>query len=150
VLETVTPAQLAAMGVRLEPTLQPLALPDWLTARGIRPPSTILMPAEARAVVRRSSAGVRQVAEVTLTYATMTRRSNPRVRAPTISHRLVWAVVGSRASGGPAGTALQVLWLVDAHDPRQLAELPVPVVVPAIGGPPSPAGPAPFTRAGAG
>jgi hypothetical protein len=141
VLETVTPAQLAAMGIRLDPALQPVPLPDWLTTRGLRPPSTILMPDEVRAIVRKSNPTLRQIDEVTLGYATVTGgRSAQRFGGLTISHRLVWAVTGSRASVGTAGNVLQVLWLVDAHGPRQLVELPVPVVLPPAGAAPPPAG----------
>lgn len=124
VLETVTPAQLAAMNVRLEPALQPVALPDWLTGAGIRLPATVVMAGEAEAAVRRNTGGVRTVVERVLTYATLVGRST-RPRGPTVAHRLVWAVVGTRAAAGSVGGTLPVLWLVDARTGRQLVELTV-------------------------
>ena len=129
VLETVTPAQLNAMGLRMEATVQPLELPGWLHDLGLRPPTTILLERDAEAVARKSSGGVRAIAEVTLTYATLAPQT-PRSRAPTIVHRLVWAVVGTRTVAGAVGTLVQVLWLVDARSGRQLTELQVPVAVP--------------------
>src|SRR5947207_3507407 len=55
VLETVTPAQLTAMNLRLEATVQPVRLPDWLVSLGARPPSTIVMRPDAEAAVHRYS-----------------------------------------------------------------------------------------------
>jgi hypothetical protein len=134
VLETVTPAQLAAMTLRLESTVQPVRLPDWVTPLGVRPPSTIVMRPEAEAAVRRTSTGVQSVLEVMLAYGTLaTPAGGPRSRAPMIVHRLVWAVVGTRSLTGTVGGALQVLWLVDAHSGRQLTEMPVPAALPATG-----------------
>jgi hypothetical protein len=124
VLETVTPAQLAAMSVRLEPALQPVALPDWLTGAGIKLPATIVMAGDAESAVRRNTGGVRRVVERVLTYATLAGRAT-RPRGPTVAHRLVWAVVGTRAAAGSVGGTLPVLWLVDARTGRQLVELTV-------------------------
>lgn len=131
VLETVTPAQLGAMNVRLDPALQPVQAPDWLSAYGVRLPATVLFSADAEAAVRRNTGGVRSVAERVLAYATLTGRG-ARPRGPTIAHRLVWAVVGVRAAAGSAAGALPVLWLVDARTGRQLVELTV--LGPAPGG----------------
>src|SRR5947209_1800973 len=94
VLETVTPAQLGAMNVRLEPALQPVELPDWLGGLGVRVPALVLLSGDAEAAVRRNNGGVRTVAERVLAYATVTVRGT-RLRGPTIAHRLVWAVVGA-------------------------------------------------------
>jgi len=139
VLETVTPAQLAAMSLRLEATVQPVHLPDQVTSLGFKPPTTIVLRPDAEAAVRKSSGGVRTVMEVTLTYASLGTSGRPRLRGPTIAHRLVWAVVGSRAGAGSGGGVLQMLWLVDARSGRQLTELTVPVVVPTLaGGAPGP------------
>jgi hypothetical protein len=124
VLETVTPAQLAAMNVRLDATLQPVQLPDWLNGLGVQLPSGIEIADEAEAVVRRDSTGVRSVAERVLAYATVTGR-NARPRGPTIVRRLVWALVGTRAAAGSVGGLVQVLWLVDARIGSQLAEITV-------------------------
>src|SRR2546429_6133457 len=55
VLETITPAQLVAMSVRLEPALQPVALPDWLTGAGIKLPATVVMAGDAESAVRRNT-----------------------------------------------------------------------------------------------
>lgn len=124
VLETVTPAQLGAMSVRLDPALQPVEVPEWLNAYGVRLPATVLLAADAEAAVRKGAGGVRTVAERVLAYATLTgKRTRPR--GPTLAHRLVWAVVGTRATAGSTAGALPVLWLVDARTGRQLVELPV-------------------------
>lgn len=131
VLESVTPAQLAAMGLRVESTVQPVELPGWLTSAGVRLPTTILLKQEAESVVRQNSTGVRAVAEITLTYATVTNPS-PRTRGPTMFHRLAWAVVGTRAATGTGGF-VQMLWLIDARSKRQLLELAVPATVPGLG-----------------
>lgn len=133
VLETVTPAQLAAMSVRLDPTLQPVQVPDWLGGLGVRLPTGIKLADDAASTVRRSSGGVRSVTERVLAYATVTGR-NARTRGPTIVRRLVWAVVGSRAAAASVGGLAQVLWLVDARSGNQLAEITVL--------PPAPVGPA--------
>jgi hypothetical protein len=135
VLESVTPAQLTAMNLRLEATVQPVRLPAWLTTLGYRPPSTIVLRPDAEAVVHRSSGGVRSVVEVTLAYATLSRPGGLSVRGPTIVHRLVWVVVGLRAVATTAGSTLQILWLIDAHRGRQLTELTVPAPVPAAAAP---------------
>jgi hypothetical protein len=135
VLETVTPAQLTTMGVRMEATIQPIALPDWMSSHGVRPPSTIVFEPDAVAAVHRVSGGVRSVSEATLAYATVTA-PNLRLRGGTISHRLVWAVVGMRRAAASAA-GVQVLWLVDAHTGRQLTELTVPAAAPALGGLPA-------------
>jgi hypothetical protein len=129
VLETVTPAQLTAMGVRLDPTLQPVQLPDWLSGFGVRVPSGIKLAGDAEAAVRRGSGGVRAVIERVLAYATVTSR-NGRYRGPTIARRLVWALVGTRAAAGSVGGVVQVLWLVDARMGRQLTELTVLAAAP--------------------
>lgn len=129
VLESVTPAQLAAMNLRLEATLQPIRLPDWVTRLGYRPPSTIVLRSDAEAVVRGSSGGVHSVIELALTYATLSSGRSLRARGPTIIHRLVWAVVGVRVVSNTAGGALEMLWLVDAHRGRQLTELTVPAPI---------------------
>jgi hypothetical protein len=123
-LETVTPAQLAAMGVRLDPTLQPVQLPDWMSGLGVRLPSGIKLGEDAESAVRRSSGGVRAVTERVLAYATVSNW-NARLRGPTIFRRLVWALVGTRAAAGSVGGLVQVLWLVDARSGHQLAELTV-------------------------
>ena len=141
VLESVTPAQLGAMNVRLEPALQPVEVPEWLSAYGVHLPATVLLASDAEAAVRRSTGGVRTVAERVLAYATLTGRG-PRPRGPTLAHRLVWAVVGTRATAGSTASALPVLWLVDARTGRQLVELPV------LG--PAPAGAAGAAAAGTG
>jgi len=125
VLETVTPAQLGAMNLRLEPSLQPLAAPEWLSAYGVRLPAAVLLAPEAEAVVRSNTSGVKTVVERVLTYATVTSRTTGRSRGPTIAHRLVWAVVGTRAAPGSVTGALPELWLVDARTGRQLVELTV-------------------------
>jgi hypothetical protein len=124
VLETVTPAQLGAMSVRLDPALQPVRVPDWLSAYGVRLPAGVLLPTDAEAAVRKNTGGVRTVAERVLAYATVTGRA-ARPRGPTIAHRLVWAVVGTRAVAGSTAGGLPVLWLVDARTGRQLVELTV-------------------------
>ncbi|HEY4026555.1 MAG TPA: hypothetical protein VGO86_08985 [Candidatus Dormibacteraeota bacterium] len=129
VLETVAPAQLVAMGVRLDPTLQPVELPDRLSAMGARLPSTIVRGSDAEATVRRNSGGVRVVTERALTYATVTSRGT-RPRGPSVVHRLVWAVVGTRAAAGSLGGLLQVMWLVDARRGEQLVELAVLAAAP--------------------
>ena len=131
VLETVTPAQLTAMNLRLEPTVQPIRLPDWLVSMGARPPSTIVMGPDAELAVRRHSTGSQTIVEETLAYATLAPGAGPRSRGPTILHRLVWAVAGTRTLSGTAGGAMQMLWLVDAHSSRQLIEIPVPAALPA-------------------
>jgi len=137
VLETVTPAQLAAMSLRLEATVQPVQVPDRVTSLGFKPPSAIVLRPDAEAAVRKSSGGVRTVMEVTLTYATLSTGGRLRFRGPTIVHRLVWAVVGSRTVTGAGGGVLQMLWLVDARSGRQLSEMTVPaaVSVPSTGTP---------------
>ena len=124
VLETVTPAQLAAMNVRLDATLQPVQLPDWLHGLGIQLPTGIRVADDAEAAVRRGSGGVRSVTERVLAYATVTGKST-RPRGPTIVHRLVWALVGTRAAAGSVGGLVQVLWLVDARIGNQLSEITV-------------------------
>jgi hypothetical protein len=124
VLETVTPAQLTAMNVRLDAALQPVVVPEWLSVYGVRLPATVLLPADAEAAVRRNTGGVRTVAERVLAYATLSGKG-ARPRGPTIAHRLVWAVVGTRAAAGSSAGALPVLWLVDARTGRQLVELTV-------------------------
>ena len=136
VLETVTPAQLAAMNVRLDPALQPVQTPDWLSGLGVRLPTGIKLGDEAEAAVRRSSGGVRSVVERVLAYATLSSR-NARLRGPTIVRRLVWALVGTRAAAGSVGGLVQVLWLVDARSGHQLTELTVLAPAPsglALGG----------------
>lgn len=126
VLETVTPAQLGAMNLRLDPALQPLAAPDWLSTYGVRLPAAVLLAPEAEAAVRSNTSGVRTIAERVLTYATFKSRTGTgRSRGPTIAHRLVWAVVGTRAAAGSVTGALPVLWLVDARTGRQLVELTI-------------------------
>ncbi|HYW23027.1 MAG TPA: hypothetical protein VE953_02620 [Terriglobales bacterium] len=139
VLETVTPAQLAAMGVRLDPTLQPVQLPDWMSGLGVRMPTGIKLGDDAESAVRRSSGGVRSVTERVLAYATVSNTRNARLRGPTIVRRLVWALVGTRAAAGSVGGLVQVLWLVDARSGHQLAELTVLAATPI--GPSSGAGP---------
>jgi hypothetical protein len=135
VLESVTPAQLASLNLRLEATVQPLQVPDRVTtALGFKPPATIVMRSDAEAAVRRNSGGVRSVMEVTLAYATLQTTGRQHFRGPTIVHRLVWAVVGSRAVSGAGAGVLQMLWLVDARSARQLTELAVPAALPAPGG----------------
>jgi hypothetical protein len=138
VLESVTPAQLAAMNVRLDPTLQPVQLPDWLTGLGVRLPSGIRLADDAESAVRRSSGGVRAVTERALAYATVSNPRTARTRGPTIVRRLVWALVGSRAAAGSVGGLVQILWLVDARSGHQLAELtvlaPAPAPAPAASG----------------
>jgi hypothetical protein len=124
VLETVTPAQLAAMSVRLDATLQPVHLPEWLNGLGVQLPTGIKVAAEAEAAVRKDSGGVRSVTERVLAYATVTGK-NAHARGPTIVHRLVWALVGTRAAAGSVGGLVQVLWLVDARIGSQLAEITV-------------------------
>ena len=138
VLETVTPAQLAAMSVRLDATLQPVQLPDWLNGLGVQLPTGIEVANEAEATVRRDSGGVRSVTERVLAYATVTGK-NARPRGPTIVRRLVWALVGTRAAAGSVGGLVQVLWLVDARIGTQLAE--ITVLPPAPPGLPSGPGP---------
>ncbi len=132
-LESVTPAQLAAMNVRLDPTLQPVELPEWLGAWGVRLPSGILLGSDAEAAVRKSSGGVQDVTERVLAYATVTSRT-ARTRGPTIASRLVWALVGTRAATGSVGGLMQVLWLVDARTGRQLTELTVLARAPGVAG----------------
>src|SRR6266496_3196899 len=110
VLETVAPAQLTAMGVRLDPALQPVELPDKLSAAGVRLPSTIVRSRDAEAAVRKNNGGVRLVTERALTYATVTARG-ARPRGPAVVHRRVWAVVGTRGVAGSLGGLLQVRWL---------------------------------------
>lgn len=132
VLETITPAQLAAMNVRLDAALQPVELPEWLGGFGMRLPATVLLAPDAEAAVRRTNSGVRSVAERVLTYATLAT-AGPRLRGPTIVKRLVWAIVGSRAAAGSVGGMLPVLWLVDARSGRQLVELTVLGPAPAGG-----------------
>ena len=137
VLETVAPSQLAAMGLRLESTLQPFELPNNVTSLGVRLPSTVLLRKDAESVVRQSSGGVQGVVESTLTYATAAN-VGPSARGTTMVHRLVWAVVGTRAGVSATSGLLQMLWLVDARSQRVLLELVVPAVSPAAG--PAPAG----------
>ena len=134
VLETVTPAQLAAMGLHLNPTAQPLDVPAWVTWAGIRLPSTILARHEAEQVVRSSSGGVHSVIEVRLTYATLAP-PGLRLRSPAVVHRLVWSVVGTRLAAAGRNGLVRVLWLVDAHTGRQLIEMNVPASG-LLGGPP--------------
>jgi hypothetical protein len=124
VLETVTPAQLAAMSVRLDATLQPVPLPEWLSGVGVQLPTGIKAAADAEATIRRDTGGVRSVTERVLAYATVTGK-NARTRGPTIVRRLVWALVGMRAAAGRVGGLVQVLWLVDARIGSQLAEITV-------------------------
>jgi hypothetical protein len=131
-----------AIGVRLQPTLQPTSLPAWLSRLGVRPPGTIILGDEAQALVRRNNGGVRALVEATLTYATLFGPAY-RSQGPVVSHRLVWAVVGvTRSVTGPA-TVVQALWLVDARNPRELIELAVPAVPRVIGGPPASGTPGP-------
>jgi hypothetical protein len=125
VLETVTPAQLGAMNLKLDPALQPLAAPDWLSAYGVRLPASVLLGPEAEAAVRSNTSGVRVIAERVLTYATLASKTGGRTRGPTIAHRLVWAIVGTRAAAGSVTGALPMLWLVDARTGRELVELTV-------------------------
>src|SRR5258708_11577787 len=72
VLETVTPAQLAAMSMRLDATVQPVELPSWLEIAGLRLPTTILLAGDAESSVRQNSGAVRDVMERILTRATVT------------------------------------------------------------------------------
>lgn len=132
-LETVTPAQLAAMGLHLDVTVQPVELPDWLAATGVRLPSTVLLRNVAEAVVRDNSSGVQSLGESVLAYATLTSTVGQQIRAPILRHRLVWTVVGTRAGAGTTGGLMQMVWLVDARAERQLVELAVPAVTPALG-----------------
>jgi hypothetical protein len=138
VLESVTPAQLAAMTVRLDATLQPVQMPEWLNGLGVQLPTGIKAAADAEAAIRRDSGGVRSVTERVLAYATVTGK-NARPRGPTIVHRLVWALVGTRAAAGSVGGLVQVLWLVDARIGSQLAEItvlpPAPLGLVSGGGP---------------
>jgi len=136
VLETVAPSQLAAMGVRLESTLQPLELPDSVTSVGVRLPSTVLLRRDAESVVRQSNGGVQGVVESSLTYATA-NNVGPSARGTTMVHRLVWAVVGTRAGISTTSGLLQMLWLVDARSQRVLLELVVPAAAPAAGATPA-------------
>jgi hypothetical protein len=138
VLETVTPAQLAAMSVRLDATLQPVQVPDWLSGIGVQLPTGITVADQAEATVRRDSGGVRSVTERVLAYASVTGKS-ARPHGPTIVHRLVWALVGTRAASGSVGGLVQVLWLVDARIGTQLTE--ITVLPPAPPGLPSGPGP---------
>lgn len=131
VLESVTPAQLAAMNVRLDATLQPVQVPGWMTGLGVRLPSGIKLADEAETAVRRSSGGVRSVTERVLAYATVSNPRNARTRGPTVVRRLVWALVGARAAAGSVGGVVQVLWLVDARSGHQLSELTVVAPAPA-------------------
>lgn len=133
VLESVTPAQLAAMNVHLGPTLQPVELPEWLSRYGVRLPSGILLGTDAEAAVRGSSGGVQAISERVLTYATVTSKA-ARTRGPTIVNRLVWALVGTRAAAGSVGGLMQVLWLVDARTGHQLTELTVLTPAPGVSG----------------
>jgi hypothetical protein len=129
------------MGLRLEPTLQPVELPDAvMTTLGVRLPSTILLRKEAESVVRQGSGGVQSVIETSLTYATTTN-SGSRSRGATMVHRLVWAVVGTRVGVSATSGLLQMLWLVDAHSERVLLEVVVPAANPAGGAQPAPSGP---------
>ncbi len=127
VLETVAPSQLAAIGLRLEPTLQPVELPDAVARAGIRLPGTLLLRSEAESVLRRSVGGLQETVESSLTYATTTRLG-ARSRGTTIVHRLVWVIVGSRIGARASSGVLPMLWLVDARSPRLLIELAVPAV----------------------
>jgi len=137
VLETVAPSQLAAMGLRLESTLQPFELPNNVTSSlGVRLPSTVLLRKDAESVVRQSTAGVQGVVESTLTYATAANLG-PSARGTTMVHRLVWAVVGTRSGVSATSGLLQMLWLVDARSQRVLLELVVPAVSPAAGAAPA-------------
>lgn len=136
VLETVAPSQLAAMGVRLESTLQPLELPDSVMSVGVRLPGTVLLRKDAESVVRQSSGGVQGVVESSLTYATA-NNVGPSARGSTMVHRLVWAVVGTRSGISATSGLLQMLWLVDARSQRVLLELVVPAAVPAAGATPA-------------
>src|SRR5215472_2082412 len=129
-------SQLAAMGVRLESTLQPLELPDSVTSVGVRLPSTVLLRRDAESVVRQSNGGVQGVVESSLTYATA-NNVGPSARGTTMVHRLVWAVVGTRAGISTTSGLLQMLWLVDARSQRVLLELVVPAAAPAAGATPA-------------
>jgi hypothetical protein len=141
VLETVAPSQLAAMGLRLESTLQPVELPDSVTtALGVRLPSTVLLRKDAESVVRQTSGGVQGLIETSLTYATASGAGS-RSRNVTMVHRLVWVVVGTRAGVSATSGLLQMLWLVDAHSERILLELVVPTPNTGGGGLPAPSGP---------
>lgn len=134
-LESVSPAQLQTLGLRLDQTVQPVALPDWLASRGVRPPATILMRQDAEATVKQNGGDAHSVVESALVYATLSR-PGVRPRDPTIFHRLVWAVVGTRTSVVNAAGLVPVLWLVDAHSGYQLAELMVPGGAAPVGGMP--------------
>lgn len=136
VLETVAPSQLAAMGLRLESTLQPFEVPNSVATVGVRLPSTVLLRREAESVVRQSSGAVQGVVESTLTYATAAN-VGPSARGTTMVHRLVWAVVGTRAGISATTGLLQMLWLVDARSQRVLLELVVPAAAPAPGAAPA-------------
>ena len=136
VLETVAPSQLAAMGLRLESTLQPFEVPNSVAYVGVRLPSTVLLRKEAESVVRQSSGAVQGVVESTLTYATAAN-VGPSAHGTTMMHRLVWAVVGTRAGISATTGLLQMLWLVDARSQRVLLELVVPAASPAPGAAPA-------------
>ena len=136
VLETVAPSQLAAMGVRLDATLQPFELPDSVMSAGVRLPTTVLLRKDAESVVRQSSGGVQGVVESSLTYATASN-VGPSARGTTMVHRLVWAVVGTRSGVSATSGLLQMLWLVDARSQRVLLELVVPAAAPSGGAAPS-------------
>jgi hypothetical protein len=133
VLEAVTPGQLATMGLGLESTVQPFDLPDWAGTLGVRAPAGILLRRDAETAVRKNAGGVRSVGEIKLAYATLQSRMR-RARGPLIVHRLVWIVVGTRATAGSAAGLVDVLWLVDARSGRQLDELQIPIAVPAAAG----------------
>jgi hypothetical protein len=136
-LESLTPAQLTAMGVRLDPALQPAELPAWLTRLGARLPGTVVHANEAQATVRKNVGSFQGVTEQALVEATVTARGG-RPRGPTIVRRLVWALFGARRAGGGSGAIVEVLWLVDARTGSQLTEI---AVLPPPAGGPSASGP---------
>ncbi|HZV53048.1 MAG TPA: hypothetical protein VFD49_25200 [Candidatus Dormibacteraeota bacterium] len=122
ILRSVTTEQLAAIGLHLEPAVQPVDLPPWMTSAGIRFPVSIVPRDRVRAEVT-AQRGVVGVSEVVLAYATVARWE---MGSAPLAHRLVWVVVGTRARGLYRVVRSTQVWLVDASTGAELARLSVP------------------------
>jgi hypothetical protein len=122
-LHSVSTDQLSAAGLHLEPAVQPLDLPPWMTSAGIRFPISIVPREQVRSEIA-AEPGVINVTEIVLAYATVVRWE---VSAIPLDHRLTWVVVATQARPGHRVLLLTQVWLVDASTGAKLARLSAPL-----------------------
>ncbi|HLH71026.1 MAG TPA: hypothetical protein VKY90_18905 [Candidatus Dormibacteraeota bacterium] len=123
-LRSVSTDQLSAAGLHLEPAVQPVDLPSWMTSAGVRFPISIVPREQVRSEIA-AEPGVASVTEVVLAYATVVRWE---VSATPVVHRLTWVVVGTQVHGGRRPRLSTQVWLVDASTGTELARLSMPPV----------------------